>query len=857
MSSSFYSQIGIPSANSTAIESNVANSEAAATNAATSATNSASSASASAASATSANAADVSATQSKNAAAASETNAASSAAQSATSSAAAVTAQTASETAKTASELAATNAATSETNAAASAASAAADVASIGTSVTDAATSATAAASTLETFQNQYLGASATAPTVDPDGSALDLGDLWFDTASDTLKVYASGGWVNAGSSVNGTSERQTYTATAGQTTFAVTYDAGFVDVWLNGVKLLVGTDFTATSGTNIVLASGAAVNDIVDIIAFGTFSLSTHYTKTDADARFEPIGGSGYGDSSVDTHLNQSSATSGQYLKWNGSDYAWDTVAAGYTDSDVDAHLLTAGVTLDATNDRLGVGTSSPTASIHAYDATTNVVGTFESGDADVYITLADNTTTSNTAMLIGVTGNDMHFSTSAAERMRIDASGNVGIGLTNPTGSLHISNSAPSFYMTDTTNNTEGVVSMDNAGSLILNADLNNEASSSNIRFAVDGSERMRIDGSTGDVSIGTTSSANSRLFVSDTHSTAVTDGATLIANSTLSINGNSGQGSDVLRMGPMCASGAYFIDVSNSGGNAAYPLCLNPIGGGNVLVGKTVTSSSTQGIALKSSGQGVFTSDGGTSALFNRKTSDGDIIELRKDGTAIGVIGVASADNFYIGGSTGDTRGIYFNNQGMLPATTNGALANDVVDIGKAGFRWQDIYATNGTISTSDANEKQDIALLTATEMLVAKRISALFKTFRWKTKVLEKGDNARTHTGVIAQDVQAAFTAEGLDSGNYSLFISNTWWEKDVEVAAVEADEENGIEAKDAYTRTDKYDTQEEAPEGATEVTSRGIRYNELLSFIGAATEQRLTNIETRLEALEAN
>lgn len=94
-----------------------------------------------------------------------------------------------------------------------------------------------------------------------------------------------------------------------------------------------------------------------------------------------------------------------------------------------------------------------------------------------------------------------DIKFDT---DTLFIDSSANkVGIGLTDPTGSLHISNSAPSFYMTDTTNNTEGVVSMDNAGSLILNADLNNEASSSNIRFAVDGTEHVRID-SDGNVGI-----------------------------------------------------------------------------------------------------------------------------------------------------------------------------------------------------------------------------------------------------------------------------------------------------------------------------------------------------------------
>ena len=70
-------------------------------------------------------------------------------------------------------------------------------------------------------------------------------------------------------------------------------------------------------------------------------------------------------------------------------------------------------------------------------------------------------------------------------------------------------------------------------------------------------------------------------------------------------------------------------------------------------------------------------------------------------------------------------------------------------------------------------------------------------------------------------------------------------------------AMEADEENGIEGKEAYTRIDTYHTSEEAPESATERNRKGIRYPQLLSFIGAATEQRLASIESRLDALEGN
>ena len=147
-----------------------------------------------------------------------------------------------------------------------------------------------------------------------------------------------------------------------------------------------------------------------------------------------------------------------------------------------------------------------------------------------------------------------------------------------------------------------------------------------------------------------------------------------------------------------------------------------------------------------------------------------------------------------------------------------------------------------------------------------MLVASRLSQTFRTYKWNKAVALKGDNARTHTGTVAQEVQAAFTAEGLDAGDYAMFMSNTWWEHDVDVPAVEAvaevtDEDGNVtteavEAVAAYTRTDTYDTEAEAPEGATSKTRMGIRYPELLSFVAAYNEQRFASIEARLTALEA-
>ena len=113
-----------------------------------------------------------------------------------------------------------------------------------------------------------------------------DVGDLVFDSTAGKLKVFDGSSYALAGSSVNGTSQRFTFTATAGQTTFT-TDDAGtslaydvasgtaFADVYLNGVKLLA-SDFTATNGTSIVLDSASALNDTLQVVAYGTFTLAS-----------------------------------------------------------------------------------------------------------------------------------------------------------------------------------------------------------------------------------------------------------------------------------------------------------------------------------------------------------------------------------------------------------------------------------------------------------------------------------------------------------------------------------------------------------------------------------------------------
>jgi len=135
----------------------------------------------------------------------------------------------------------------------------------------------------VNSFAERYRVASSAPST------SLDVGDLYFDTTANELKVYKSSGWASAGSTVNGTSERFTYNITGTPTTLTgasgtgfseangntLAYDAGFLDVYLNGVKMVNGTDVTVTSGTSVVFASALSNGDVVDIVTFGTFNIA------------------------------------------------------------------------------------------------------------------------------------------------------------------------------------------------------------------------------------------------------------------------------------------------------------------------------------------------------------------------------------------------------------------------------------------------------------------------------------------------------------------------------------------------------------------------------------------------------
>lgn len=93
------------------------------------------------------------------------------------------------------------------------------------------------------------------------------------------------------------------------------------------------------------------------------------------------------------------------------------------------------------------------------------------------------------------------------------------------------------------------------------------------------------------------------------------------------------------------------------------------------------------------------------------------------------------------------------------------------------GSATARWSTIYAANGTINTSDAREKRDVAPITDDVLDAWGDVNLV--AFRWIESVAAKGDDARVHYGLVAQQVRDAFAARGIDATKLGLLCYDEW------------------------------------------------------------------------------
>jgi hypothetical protein len=298
--------------------------------------------------------------------------------------------------------------------------------------------------------------------------------------------------------------------------------------------------------------------------------------------------------------------------------------------------------ITVSGSN--VGIGTSSPDAKLHLYNATNgntlkveadgnyNARIRIQAGSSnDSFLEFADPDDSDVGEIVYSHSSNSMRFNTNASERMRIDSTGNVGIGTSSPNN--YSANHKSITLNAPTTPLIDLEVNGTRTGSFVgtsTNVDINAVANVP-LRFLTNDTERMRIDSS------------------------------------------------------------------------------------GNLLVGKTSTGGNVAGHQLNSNGAGYITRDGASVLHVNRKTSDGEIISIRKNDVAVGSIGVQSTDQLYIATPDGSGVGLIFDGDNRKIDPTDGAGSNldNAVDLGTGAYRFKDLYTSGGVYlgGTAAANKLDD--------------------------------------------------------------------------------------------------------------------------------------------------
>jgi hypothetical protein len=159
-------------------------------------------------------------------------------------------------------------------------------------SATAAAASAAAAATTYDNFDDRYLGAKSTAPTLDNDGNALLTGAIYWNSVTNQMYAWTGSAW----GSISSTADiyRFRFTASGGETSISGTdangltlaYIPGKEQVYLNGVLLVRTTDYTASNGSTITSLAALASGDVLEVITFTAFELADSIARSLFDAK-------------------------------------------------------------------------------------------------------------------------------------------------------------------------------------------------------------------------------------------------------------------------------------------------------------------------------------------------------------------------------------------------------------------------------------------------------------------------------------------------------------------------------------------------------------------------------------------
>ena len=692
----------------------------------------------------------------------------------------------------------ASNAATSETNAASSASAAVTSATNAATSETNAAASAadsSNAASTWSNYYNTYVGASSSEPTVDVQGNALVAGALYFNTTNNTTYVWTGSAW-NAVANNNiinpNVALTQDLATNGNDVKFGdndkATFGAGDdLQIYHDGSGSYI--DDQGTGPIRIRSGVGGALrfqdldgDDLINAISNGAVTLyhnnsaklATTSTGIDVtgtavidttagDLTIGAFGGSSVEVASTGAYKHSSNISSGYHLfevnsksvaKFNNSgDISF------YEDTGTTPKLF-----WDASAESLGIGTSLPndTLDINAgqlvnpnstgSEITSATIGLGsnihleERQVTGAYVDRTDLAIVTNTGFGLG-----------ESEKVRIQASGNVGIGTDSPDAALEV-NSGGGIHLSDHAVGRTLIIKPSLTGSI---HEFTSDNTSAGYSFSNNSSELMRIDNA-GRVGIGT-SSPSAKLSVSNSGAGGLEFTPSYSGTRNLILNYNRstssytaidfdatdyifyGSGSERMRIdasgnvGIGASSGDYKFRVTQSGvtqfilgyqGNSTNYLDgdtnifrsgsgserMRIDSSGNLIVGTTnpaPVSNNVVGVSIRNFGEVQMSTNNQGPLYLNRKGTDGALVTLRKENVDVGSIGTPFTGELYIAASGANSSGLLLTESNAVRPMKNGSASDATQDLGRINGRWKDLYLSGGVYlgGTGAANKLDD--------------------------------------------------------------------------------------------------------------------------------------------------
>ena len=246
-----------------------------------------------------------------------------------------------------------------------------------------------------------------------------------------------------------------------------------------------------------------------------------------------------------------------------------------------------------------------------------------------------------------------NMLFFNNGSERMRIDSSGNVGIGTTSPRRHFHVHNPATATTGLMLTNANTGEANDSQGFQLKVGADSHAEISqmeNSHIGIFTNATERMRID-SSGKVGIGTSSPTRTLTVQGDMNLASGSKIESDSSGGTLQIQGGSTySGGNILLGG---GTGTNDIRFRTTGNSTTQTERMRIDSSGNVLFGTTSNGTTAKGIVLRETGELLASRVSGPPLLVNRLTDDGTLVDFRGQNTSEGSISISGSTVSYNGG------------------------------------------------------------------------------------------------------------------------------------------------------------------------------------------------------------